>query len=76
VKALCYPYRRFQNLERTPLPGEALKVLRLANTGKYLLFFLGFIDFVLFPILTAVGDDGMSLIQLALLTKSEHIQAL
>lgn len=63
-------------MERTPLPGEALKVLRLANTEKYLLFFLGFIDFVLFPILTAVGDDGMSLIQLALLTKSEHIQAL
>lgn len=63
-------------MERTPLPGEALKVLRLANTEKYLLFFLGFIDFVLFPILTAVGDDGMSLIQLALLTKSVHIQAL
>lgn len=64
------------NLERTSVPGEALKVLRLANTGKYLFFFLGFIHFVLFPILTAVGDDGMSLIQFALLTKFVHIQAL
>lgn len=51
-------------------------MLRLASTGKYLFFFLGFVDFVLFPVLTAVGDDGMSVIQFALLTEFVHIQAL